>query len=259
MKHLINPEGDTKVANRMTVPPNPSDAALKKLDELPPLYEVVDPLLKKVTAGLSGMGKIVGTSTATKDIAPDQLAVALAIKERCDKEVVLPLTELRRTVQARREVLKVILKDQKQQAKSMKQSVLTMQAKTKAINEKAETAKMNAAELSTRTASVLQASESLMPTLTQAEYDYIQQLKRLQANVSQIEASFESIRNSTASLNESMRDGRLKCKIQLDKKMLDLTETVLDGEDQILTTAAVHLKADEARTEAMMKMTGLSV
>ena len=256
MEHLVKPDAD---ANDSRVPPttNPSTTALKRMEELPPLYEIVDPLLKKVSAGLSGMGKIVGSSTASKDITPDKLAVALSVKARCDNEVILPLSELKRTVIARREVLKAVFKDQKEQARALKNTIATMRARMDAISEKSETARRNAAELGTRSANVLQASQDLLPSLTQAEYDYIQQLKRLKSNVAKHEAGFESLSKSISSLRTSMDDGKVVCKVQLDEAMLKHAEQLLDGQDQILAYASARLKANEHRTDDMMRAAGL--
>ena len=228
MEHLVRPnanKNDSRVPETM----NPSAAALKKIEELQPLYEIVDPLLKKVTDGLSGMGKIVGSSTASKDISPEKLAVALAVKARCEKEVVLPLNELRRTVQARREILKSVFKDQKEQARTLKKTIATMQARMAAMSEKMETAQENAKNLGLRSASVLQASQDLLPSLTQAEYDYIQQLKKLRSNLAQHEASFEVLNRSISVLRTSLDDKKMTCKIQLDESTRKNAETMIKG------------------------------
>lgn len=228
MEHLVKPnvnKNDSRVPETM----NQSTTALKKIEELQPLYEMVDPLLKNVTDGLSGMGKIVGSSTASTDISPEKLAVSLAVKARCEKEVVLPLNELRRTVQARREILKSVFKDQKEQARTLKKTIATMQARMAAFSEKMETAQENAKKLGLRSAYVLQASQDLLPSLTQAEYDYIQQLKKLRSNLAQHEASFEVLNRSITVLRTSLDDKKMTCKVQLDKSMQKNAETMIKG------------------------------
>ena len=239
MEHLVKPQTNRDDSREASV--NPSSAALKWTEEMQPLYEMIDPMLKKVTDGLSGMGKIVGSSTASKDITPDKLAVALSVKTRCNNEVVLPLTELRRTVQARREVLKSVFKEQKEQARSLKKTITIIQAKMAALSEKMETAQENAKNLGIRSASVLQASQDLLPSLTQAEYDYIQQLKKLRSNLAKHEASFEILNESISKLRTSLDDKKMTCQIQLDESTLENANRLIAGYVVYLVTLPISL------------------
>lgn len=256
MDHLVKPTADSN-DNRIPQIMNSSDAALQRMQDLPPFYEVLDPLLKKVSAGLSGMGKIVGSSTPSEKISPDQLAVALSVKARCDTEVVLHLSELRRTSAARRDLLKPIFKDQKEQAKALKKTLAKMQENMASIKEKSATAQRNAEALGLRSASVLQASQDLLPTLTQAEHDFIQQMKRMNASVAIIESGYEKLSKSIASLRTSMDDGKIVCRVQLDEATLKSADQLLRGQEDILSRTAVKLKGCEQRTDDMMRAAGL--
>ena len=55
-----------------------ADEALKAMEKVPSLQEQINPLLEKISAGLSGMSKIVGGSTKPQDVTPGTLATFLS-------------------------------------------------------------------------------------------------------------------------------------------------------------------------------------
>ena len=180
--------------------PLPSDEALRSLESTPPLLDVVTPLIKKVQSGLSGMGKIVGTETDFKDITPEMLAVSLQIQSRCDSEVVLPLVELKREVKKRRQKLLVMLESQKEQVKDLLATVLKLKEGASSITAQLKVAESNADALSQRAASAFQASQDLLPTITQAEHDYFTDLKRLDVKSS-------ALAEEAAAIGKEVKDG----------------------------------------------------
>jgi phage shock protein A len=258
MDHLIHGKVDEK-SQKLLMNSNPSSGAVKQMEGVPPLYEKVEPLMKKITSGLGGMGKIVGSQTKCKDIQPDILAVAISVKERCDKEVVLPMLELKETVNARREALVKMREDQMQQIASLKHTVNTLQENIAAIEAKAETAQENSQGLAKRSTAVLQASQDLLPSLTQAEYNYFQQLKRLKANLENMQKGFSKIDKSLSTLRDNMEKGRLQCAVTLEQHQAENIDKILDGEETVLASVESHMQANEERARRMMGDAGLVV
>ncbi|CAB9504168.1 expressed unknown protein [Seminavis robusta] len=251
MEHLVNPLSDTENA-----PPDTTNDP----DNGQPLHQVLDPMLKKIAAGLSNMGKIVGSQTRTtgNQMTPEMLAVAIAVKERCDNEVVLPMLELKQTIRARKQALKVMLINQMKELAAHKKTLKVMQDRMKGIQVKAQTALENSQELAKRSDAILQASQDLLPSLTQAEYDYIQQLKRLQLQLGNLEKSYGGLDSNMQTFRGNIDDGRFVCNIQLEESMQDHATKLLDGEEKLMTKYEAGLQENEKKLQMMARQTGVS-
>lgn len=185
-----------------------SDSALRSQQDTAPLHELLQPLFQKIGAGLAGMGKIVGSATQKKDITPDLLAVSMSVKERCDNEVVLPVLEMTEIVSARQKELAIMYDNQLAQLKTLKETVALLNEKMGAIREKAEVAGANAKSLALRSAAALQSSTDILPTITQAEYDYFQELKRLDDKTKEWHEEFQRINLKVSGLRDSIDEGK---------------------------------------------------
>lgn len=246
MEHLINISPDNTGSDQWHAD-----------DYGPPLYEVLEPMLQKISAGVAGMGKYVGSQTPSNQVDPGMLAVALGVKERCDNEVVLPLLELKQTIRARRQVMKVVLVAQMKELSSLKKVIRVMEDRMTGIKEKAQTAQVNAQELAKRSDAVMQASHDLMPTLTQAEYDYFQLLKRLNVMAGSLERAYGELTEKLPLLREKMGDGRLVCNIDLRAEMKDHAQTLLDEQEKKLGSIEANLQANERQVQIMVRDLGL--
>jgi hypothetical protein len=118
------------------------------------LNELLDPLFRRIQSGLSGLTKVVGTSTPVPDVTPDQLAVALEVFERCDSEIVLPLLEVKRIVRRRRERLNEMAKGQMEQLAVLQQTVQRANKTTSVLRERLERIESTSATLSKRSAAL---------------------------------------------------------------------------------------------------------
>ena len=258
MDSLIHGTTDEKTQKQL-IEATPSGSAAKQLDSVPPLYEKVETLMKKITLGLASMGKVVGSQTKCKDIQPDMMAVAISIKERCDKEVVLPMLELKETVNARREVLIKMRQGQMEQITSLKQTVNMLQDSIAAIEAKVQTAQENSKGLARRSTAVLQASQDLLPKLTQAEFDYFQQLKRLKANLDTMQEGFTKLDKTLVTLRESMDSGKIRCSAKVSSDVVSHAQVLLDGQEKFLVEMEASMNSNEERTSKMMSAAGLAV
>jgi hypothetical protein len=221
-----------------------SDLALRSLHDIAPLHELLQPLFQKIGSGLAGMGKIVGSATQKKDITPELLAVSMSVKERCDNEVVLPVLEMTEIVSARQKELEIMYANQLAQLKTLKETVALIKEKMGAIREKAEVAGTNAKSLAQRSAAALQSSTDLMPTITQAEYDFFLELKKLDNKTKEWQEEFERINLKVSGLRDSVDEGDTSGPLTLT------SDAVLNAKKLLQATGAMQKKHTERLDEA---------
>ena len=179
-----------------------SDEALKAMESLPPLHELIAPLLQDISSGLAGMGKIVGGATRPQDANPGTVATVLNTKSSCEKDVVLPLKELHSLTTARRELLQDMYESQMTQIEELRKMVETLRERTAKSNEKKEQVEENATALSQRSAAVLTAARDLVPTITEAEHQYFTQLKRYDATTKKWQGHLDTMKNRADKLSD---------------------------------------------------------
>jgi Nuclear pore component len=228
---------------------NPRSASVSEqlsssLESSQSLNELLDPLFRRIQIGLSGLTKVVGTATPVPDVTPDQLAVALEVFERCDSEIVLPLLEVKRIVRKRRERLSEVAERQMEQVKALKQTIQRATETTSALKERLERIESNAATLSQRSAAVLSACQSLLPTLSQAEYDYFQDVRRVANKTSALETK---AKHSLESVE------RIRSKLQGQPMSLSLTDEQAQTMNDMLDEQATTIAKTQATMEKSQK------
>ena len=201
--------------------------ALRAVEDSKPLYELVNPLIQQTLQGLANMGRIVGSNTPTREITPDVLAVAVSVKERCDNEIVLPLFEMSEIVAARRKEIEANLKNQVAQLESLKDSAAKLKETMASIRSKANVARENAQSISGRSSSVLQSSKDLLPKLTQAEYDYYQELQSLDSKTQAWAKDFDALKTKVSGICESIGQG--PSAVNLPQNYVSNCKKLLDG------------------------------
>ena len=222
-----------------------------------PFYSEVQPLVEKINTGLSSMGRIVGSETSYKDITPDTLAVALRVKKRCDDQVVLPILELKKLIAQRRQSLAMTLQNQQNQLKTVLQSVQDLKTGLSTIGEKMERAEANASQLSERSVAILQASRDLLPTITQAEYDYFQDMKRLNLKVTQLEKEAQRMCDSTRTRCEGLVEATGTIN-GMSPESVKKANVLLKDEAKTLQAIRGRLDKTEERTAALVQQNGIS-
>lgn len=160
------------------------------------LCEELGQTIAKINIGLSTMGRIVGSDTNFKDITPDALAVALKIKKNCDDDIVLPLLELKSLVENNRLGQQTRLEELQDKLRTITQTVGELQNSMSSLAERMEGIQTNSKTLTQRSVALLQTSQNLLPTITQAEYEYFQSIKRLHHKCTQMEQQFNELRDS---------------------------------------------------------------
>lgn len=227
------------------------------MEATPPLHELLAPLIDQVRRGLDGMGKIVGGSTAPKDINPGTLAVVISVKERCDKEIVLPLKEMNQITASRLTELEDMYKSQISQVSALKETIELLKDRTKTISEKIEVAESNATLLSQRSGALLQASQDLRPSITDAEHEYFQLLKRVRAKCDKWEGSIGELQQASMALCDVMVSGRATIDVDLTPSDVENCHALLRGEEEALHTSGEYVRQTRNVVSAVAAATGL--
>jgi predicted RNase H-like nuclease (RuvC/YqgF family) len=236
-----------------------ADAALAAVEAIPPLYAIVEPLMKQVTDGLAGMGKVVGSETASKDITPEMLATVVAVKERCDREVVLPLLELREVTATRHRELQSMYKRQKIQMESLREMVRALKERMEDLTSRMTTVESNASALAERGAYVVQASQDLQPTITQAEKEYYDMLKALEAKCAEWKAKLRKVEDSSALACDAVETGRANVTLQLAPDFVENANILLRSEASILKRGEKLLKQLDGELARLSRELGIIV
>ena len=176
---------------------------LSSLNETQALTDIVQPLIQDVIEGIGALAQVGGSATAQADVTPDVLAAVIGIQSKCKKGIFIPLMEMKEHVTARREELKEINKTQMLQLKVLKETIANLRQKQLSIKEKTEIMIDNSKSLADRSASALQSSKDLLPTITQAEYDYFQELKRLDEKTQMWKSEVDRLSLNVSSINHS--------------------------------------------------------
>jgi hypothetical protein len=171
------------------------------------LADAIQPALQKVYDGISKMRQLGGSATQPEKMTVEDLAGAMEIHRSCKIEVYLPLVEMNEIVNARREDLKEMVKKQTEAVKSLKELIGKLREKQSSIQERSEIVAVNAKSLADRSASVLQESIDCQPTITQAEYDYFQQLKKSENLVARYASEAERLKVKALSLVDDIEKG----------------------------------------------------
>ncbi len=225
-----------------------------------PLFSDLQPLLETIQAGLSNMGRFVGSETSHRDIAPDLLAVVLQTKKRCDEEIVVPLLELKKILEQHRAKITASLAEQERQLREARDTIQQIQARMTPIGERLETAKANAMALSERSVAVLQTSQKLLPTITHAEYEFFQMIQRMNIKCTQLESQVRKLNDlvvarcdtfDAAAIAESLS------RMDQDRNMEQIN-ALLSFENQQLQAIQTRLTDTDRLTRNVMKGVGMN-
>jgi hypothetical protein len=221
-----------------------SSALANGLESTRSLSELVDPLLVRIQKGLAGMTKVVGTSTPVQDVTAEQLAVAIELHERCDAELALPLLELKRVVRKRRERLREVVRHQLVQVEALARSVAALTSGLSAVGELVERIQSRAAALSQRSSTVLLACQGLVPTLSQAEYEFFRDVKRIGNKTTSLEHKAKSAVESAEKVRSKLRTHPLS--FSLTDEQLKSVTAMLDEQASTLSDTQASMNRAQA-------------
>ncbi len=229
---------------------------LQVLHDTPSLVEIAKPLIEKAIEGLRGMGKIVGSATPVDKITPDLLAAAAQVKEQTDKDVMLPIMELNEHVRARKQDIVVMFNNQMAQLMALREMIAKIKRGESSIAEKMEIINANAESLAKRSASVLQSAHDLQPTITQAEFDYFQELQRLHDRTKHWKGQLDRLNLRASSLRENSESAANMRTMDIPASTRQNLNAMLNASQSRLKSYSTRLKDAEFRVDELAAVAG---
>lgn len=229
---------------------------LQALHKTLPLAEIAKPLIAKTLEGIRGMAKIVGSATPVEKITPDLLAAAAQIKEQTDNEIMLPIIELNEHLRAKKQEIVVMFNNQVAQLDTLRATVTKLQLRESSIAEKLEIIDANAESLVKRSASVLQSAHDLQPTITQAEFDYFQELRRLHDRTQQWRGQLDRLKSRATTLRDNAEHGADKGKMEIPAETKKNLNAMLNASESRLKKYSTRLKDAEYRIDELAEIAG---
>ena len=270
-RHLHEMESETDASSggflaitngRSTHKPPTSEAeqqAMRALQETEPLSEIIQPLIQEVYTGLSKMSMIGGTSTEPKDITLDTMAGAVGIQERCQKEVFLPIVQMNEHVVARRTELQNLCQKQAEALKALGVLIGKLRENQSAIQGKTEVVKANAKSLADRTSSLLQSSTDLLPTITQAEYDYFQEISRIDSKTREWENQAKVQKTKVQTIQDSIENGTIPGPLNASDNSIANARTLVKASAIFVAKSSTKLQALETKFDQVAAVAGFLV
>eukprot|EP00980_Cylindrotheca_fusiformis_P000167 scaffold26_cov117-Cylindrotheca_fusiformis.AAC.8 len=234
-----------------------ADKHLQVLQDIRPLYEIIEPLGKKVTAGLGKLTKIVGSETPIEAVTPEQLVAAASIKETCDEEIMMPVLEIREHIKARKKDLTVMHHNLKAQLAAIKDSLSKLRERNSVLQEKAAVADTNALSLAQRGADLLQSTSDLMPTISQSEFNYFQELNKLDGKTKKWKQEMELLKGRVDNLQQTAYSDTMDIEIDAAPDQKQDLKTMQDACEQSIFKYRQRLDVAEEKVDSLADIAGI--
>jgi hypothetical protein len=236
--------------------------AMQIVENNEPFYKVIEPHVKRVHAGLSSLGKIVGSQTMGKDITPDLLAATLNVQNRNNK-ISLALTEMILVVEERKKQLKLMIESQHEQLETLMSTIDELKSRNTSLCDRMSVVEVNALSLQERSVNAYQASQDLCPTISNAEYEFFGFLKRMVLKTSTWEKEMQSFVRTTTDSCSRLKENGLSSSFAEDiasnPEYVKHVHTILNAQKAVIEQTRQHLQHAEQNTGAALRQTGLEV
>ena len=118
-------------------------------------------------------------------------------------------------------------------------------------------AESNATLLAQRSGALLQASQDLRPSITDAEHEYFQLLKRVRAKCEKWEDSIGELQETSRALCDAMVSGRASIDVDLTPSDVEHCRALLRGEEEALHASGEYVRQTRNIVRAVAAATGL--
>ena len=172
-----------------------------------PLLQELRPIIDQINAGLGGMERLVGSSTNYKDITPESLAWIAQRLDRCDREITIPVQEMKQIVAASRAKLKQRVKAQHDEVRKLSSNVKDTISRLENLADMIQAAEENAAVQSQRSRHLFQISEQLVPTTTPVEREFFRHVERLALKTARLEGLVLETQRNAATSCQNLGEG----------------------------------------------------
>lgn len=236
------------------------DKALEVLKKVKPLNELLQPLIDKVCDGLSKMGKIVGGATLPKDAGPENLAVFLETQHSCEVNVIMPMEEMSKILNGRRELLTEMYDHQAAELVRLTALLDEFKKKYESNLKRAVDLESKASVLAERSSAVLTATRELRPQITDAEAAYFKELQRYETSCNKWEGAVGQLEKDATTSCDAMSAGAIEngdvhCLVDLqDPQKLENCHKLLRGQGLTLKKMEKKVKESSNAVEQLSKI-----
>lgn len=242
----------------------------KTITSIPPFTDSIAPLIQKIQHSFASTGKLLGSSSFPKDAGPNSATLMLATTQKLQTELVLPLHELHDVTHAHKKAIFLMYQSQLKELKTLQSMMEQVKLNHERSIQKCKAVETNANELSQRSAAILEASRSIHPKLSQAEYEYFTQLKRweLQTNKwnERLEKIQHRVKTMTTTTTENHQEHILQghphydepqCCLNLSEEQAHTCGDLLRGQGVLLKKSKAILSNVEREARYLMERRGL--
>jgi hypothetical protein len=235
------------------------DEALVALKNVQPLHEILQPLIDKVCDGLSKMGKIVGGATLPKDAGPENLAMFIETKHSCEVNVLMPMEDISKVLNATRGLLKEMYDHQAAELVRLSELLVAFKQKYGSNLERILQLEANATVLAQRSSAVLSATRDLRRQITDAEAAYFKDLQRYETSCCKWESNVDQLQKDAFSSCDAMsagaiESGDVQCLVDLPPPKVEVCQKLLRGEGQLLKRLEKQVRESTDALDRLSKM-----
>ena len=228
----------------------------KWLRDTQSLAEIVDPLFKQVIQGIDGLALVLGSHKVTS-VTPVQNAVVMETQKKCNEEIILPIHAIREKVKLRQKMLDDMCQNHEAQLVALKGTLSKLLERSSRLKETAEAVEENAKSLSERSAAVLQGSKDLLPKITQAEYDYFTELKKLDDRSKLWMADFETRKSKADNLHDSLKAGTASATFNLESESMKQVQLLTTATNKMISEHTSKIREAEEKVNDLADIAGI--
>ena len=216
----------------------------ESFDSIPLFTETIAPIVDKIQRSFSSTGKLVGAETYPKDAGPTHATQVLVITKKLEDEIVLPMHELFDQTEAHKKVLILLYQSLTKKLETLKALIEKAKQNHESSVSKFEAIEANAGALSKRSAAILAASRSTQTKLSQAEYEYFNQLKRWEIQFNEWEGRLGKMQSKISKIMRNYHESKENEESNFDgpKSLLNLSDEQLQLCGELLRGQGVMIK-----------------
>ena len=164
--------------------------------------------------------------------------------------------ELNEHIKARKREIATSFNNQMSQVAGLVEMLASLKKGEASIAERVEVVNANAESLAKRSASVLQSANDLLPTITQAEFDYFQELSRLQERTKQWQERLDRLKLKATAMLGSAEKGTNNGTLEIPQSTLTHLHEMLKGSETMMKKYAIRLTDAEYRADELAAAAG---
>ncbi len=201
---------------------------------------ITAPMISEIFNSVASIGKLSGSSKMVRDAGAAEVALLISMKEKIDGARILLLALGQKTNEKKNELRKN-LEGQQKQLEKIRRASNEIKTRLSEFDARKTALESNSKILASRCAAVLEASRDLAPSMSQAESDYFNQLKRWETQVSQWKESASDVISRSKNMQRSWSKDT-ETKVDLSEEEYENCRRLLIGMDNYLLNSKVTME-----------------